>query len=153
MIHRVFPSMLALATPAAMAAGEPQVMMGRITIHERIVVRVPRAQAVYPVGRAPVVPLPSWKESKGPKCVGVSDLAAAAVVVPAAVDLMMVDGRRMRARLDRDCRSADFYSGLYLRPGGDGRLCADRDSIRVRSGATCAIRDFRLVTIEPPRGR
>lgn len=139
------PIALALAAPMALSAAEPQVTVGQITIHERIVVRVPRARPAYPVGGAPVPPPASWHEKKGPKCLGIGEIAAAAIVAPAAVDLLLVDGRRVRARLERDCRSADFYSGLYIRPGPDGRICADRDAIRVRSGATCEIDDFRLL--------
>ena len=72
-------------------------------------------------------------------------IVAAAIAVPAAVDFLLADGRWMRARLEGDCRSADFYSGLYIRPGPDGQVCADRDPIRIRSGAKCQINTFKLL--------
>ena len=154
MLHRFLPpAILALSVPAAMVVGELPALgqvgsgqrgariIGQVTIHERIVIRVPRSVAPY----SPSPPPTGWRERKGPKCLATGDIAAAAIAAPAAVDLLLIDGRRVRARLDRECRSADFYSGLYIRPGADGRICADRDAIRVRSGAACAIDDFRLL--------
>lgn len=112
------------------------------SIHERVVVRVPR---MSPAARAQVAPI-EWKEKKAPKCLKLVEVGAATIAAPASIDLLMSDGRRVRARLDGDCRSADFYSGFYVRPGKDGKLCAERDSIRMRSGAACAIDRFRLLT-------
>lgn len=112
------------------------------TIHERIVVRVPRMSAA---ARAQVAPV-EWKEHKAPKCLPLAEVGAATIAAPASIDLLMSDGRRIRAHLDGDCRSADFYSGFYVRPGHDGQLCADRDAIRIRSGASCEIDAFRRLT-------
>lgn len=112
------------------------------SILERVVVRVPR---MSPAARAQVAPI-EWKEKKAPKCLKLAEVGAATIAAPASIDLLMSDGRRVRARLDGDCRSADFYSGFYVRPGKDGKLCAERDSIRMRSGAACAIDRFRLLT-------
>jgi hypothetical protein len=56
----------------------------------------------------------------------------------------------LRARLDHGCRALDFYSGFYLRPAPDGNICADRDSVRARSGASCEISRFRRLVAERP---
>lgn len=155
MLRFAFPLMpLALAAPAAIAADplppREAVVVAQVTIHERITLRVPRMpMAAAPVRAAPPPVVRSWRERKGPKCIAARDLAGASIVAPMAIDLMMMDGRRVRARLDHDCRSIDYYSGLYIRPGSDGQVCADRDSIRVRSGAQCSIETFRL--LEPQR--
>ena len=59
------------------------------------------------------------------------------------IDLMLEGGDRLRAKLDNDCPPLDFYSGFYLKPTPDGMVCADRDAIRSRSGAACAIESFK----------
>lgn len=141
--------MLALSAPLAVAAVtvalvEPAApAAAQWVIHERITIRVPRIPAA-PISRpAPVAS--RWREKKGPACIDIGEVAGAVIAVPASVDLLMGDGRWMRARLDGDCRSVDFYAGLYIRPGPDGRLCAARDAIRIRSGAKCDIDAFKLL--------
>ncbi|HXH15489.1 MAG TPA: hypothetical protein VNJ10_05100 [Sphingomonas sp.] len=84
-----------------------------------------------------------WKEHKGPKCIAVADIAGAMLNKDGAVDLLMDDQTRLRARLDGDCRPLDYYSGFYLKPGPDGMICKDRDAIRMRSGARCEIDQFK----------
>ena len=56
----------------------------------------------------------------------------------------------MRARLQDECPALDYYRGFYVRPQPDGRICADRDAIRTRSGGDCGIDRFRrLVPAKP----
>ncbi len=147
MVHPAIPTaLLALSIPVGLAAlaGPSTPATAQLVIHERITVRVPRIPTAAAISRpAPVAS--RWKEKKGPSCIDIGEVAGAVIAVPASVDLLLDDGRWMRARLDGDCRSADFYAGLYIRPGPDGRLCADRDVIRVRSGAKCAIDAFKLL--------
>lgn len=146
----LLPSLLVLAVPA-MASDAPQgaraggASMTQFSIHERIIIRVP----AMPVGRVAMAPPVVWKEKKGPHCVAAQTLAGAVVTGPRAVDLVLQGGKRLRAKLDGDCRPLDFYAGFYLRPAADGMVCADRDSIRVRSGASCGIDTFR--TLVPAR--
>lgn len=132
--------LLAAAAPAA-APGAPfpgDTLLAQLTIRQRVIVRVPRV--------APR-PLPvTWKESKGPKCVPAGALAGAVVTARDRIDLVLRGGSRVRARLDDDCRGLDFYSGFYLRPDGQGLVCAGRDAIRSRAGARCEIDRFRLLT-------
>ena len=64
---------------------------------------------------------------------------------PKEVDLVLTGGKRIRAKLGKDCRPLGFYQGFYLRPTQDGMICADRDAIKVRSGASCPIDDFKLL--------
>jgi len=134
------PSVLLLVSTLipAMIAILPGGVVQRWTIHERIVIRVPRSTP------SPVSPI-RWSEHKAPRCLKLAEVAAATIAAPSSVDLLMSDGRRVRARLDGDCRSADFYSGFYVKPGADGKLCADRDAIRIRSGAACEIDTFKLL--------
>ena len=72
-------------------------------------------------------------------------LTGAAIDREGEVDLVIGGTRRMRAKLDDDCPTLDFYRGFYLKPTPDGQLCAGRDALRSRSGAYCAITRFRML--------
>lgn len=143
MFHHAIPAaLLALVPPLAIAAGdvapEPDaIQSAQVTIHERIIMRLPRLGPRKP--DRPIV----WKEKHGPKCVAAADLAGAMVTRPDAVDLVLNGGARIRARLDNDCGPLDYYDGFYIKPAADGMICADRDVIRARSGAACQIDSFR----------
>jgi hypothetical protein len=155
MIQSVLPAtLLALAVPAANvvdgAAFAPDgVQYAQVTIRQRIIIRVPRVPMPGPAQMrrtSSAIPVPiRWKEKKGPKCVAGGELAGAMIVRPRTVDVALTTGKRIRALLDDDCQPLDFYSGFYIRPGSDGMICADRDVIRVRSGATCAIDSFKTL--------
>ena len=149
MIHPAIPAtLLALAGPAAAAMRDmpsPRpaldgVQIAQLSIHERIIIRVPRMSR--PPARA-IAPRIEWKEHKGPKCIAVAAIAGAMLNREGAVDLVMDDTTRLRARLDGDCKPLDYYSGFYLKPGPDGMICKDRDAIRMRSGARCEIKGFK----------
>lgn len=135
-------SLLVLLAPAAVLADRP-VQAGQLTIRERVIIRVPR----MPTQAPPVaVPTPiKWRERKGPKCIPAQRMAGAMVTSPRQVDLVLIGGKRIRAKLDGACRPLDFYAGFYLRPARDGMICADRDAIKVRSGASCGIDEFKAL--------
>lgn len=141
------PISLMLATaasaPLSPAWGEPQ---GQMSMTGRIVVRVEaRARAVPVVTR--------WIEKSGPKCVAANQLAGAIINGTDSVDLVLKGGSRVRALLDDDCNALGYYGGFYLKAAADGQVCADRDTIRTRSGDSCSIGKFkRLVAkVEKPR--
>lgn len=141
-------SLIASVTAAltASSAPEPSIVLHqdrsiRATFSQRVIIRVPK-MAPPPRGTKP----PSeqkWEERRAPRCIPTSRIAAAAVHDRRNIDLLTNNGERMRARLDKRCPSLDFYSGFYIRQTPDGQICADRDSIRTRSGATCEIDAFR----------
>jgi hypothetical protein len=158
MIHPAIPALLLiLAVPAANAVPDRPgpgagaqaggVRITQMTIHERVIIRVPRVAMPVPapVGRVALdMPMPvKWKEKKGPKCLAVAELAGAMVSRNGTIDIALTTGKRMRAVLREDCQPLDAYSGFYIRPGADGKVCADRDAIRARSGATCPIDTFK----------
>lgn len=148
MPHPGFPvTLLALALPVA-ATGDraPQaepVELAQLLIRERVVIRVPRMPPAQATALQPI----KWKEKKGPKCVAAAAMAGALISARNQVDLVMVGGKRLRVKLDGDCKTLDYYGGFYLRPASDGMICADRDAIRVRSGASCGIDQFRMLEI------
>lgn len=138
------PPLLLIALAAPTAAGD-EARLTQLIVRERIVIRVPR---VAPVGRTalPMPPKPvTWRETKGPKCIPARGMAGMMISAPKQVDLMLIGGKRVRARLNGDCKPLDFYNGFYLRPDGDGMICAARDSIRMRSGASCGIDAFKTL--------
>jgi hypothetical protein len=129
---------------AAASAVEAPVEMAQLTIRQRIVIRVPAAPYAPPV---PAQRL-RWKEKGGPKCIPMNGLAAAAIFKADAVDLMMRGGKRLRAQLDDECPSLDFYSGFYIMPSADGKICAGRDMIHSRAGGKCGIEKFKTLELD-----
>jgi hypothetical protein len=69
-------------------------------------------------------------------------IAGAAMVSPSAIDFLLRDRSRVRARLESDCAGLDFYGGFYVEPQGRA-VCAKREEIRSRAGSTCRIERFR----------
>jgi hypothetical protein len=121
----------------------PQGTRTIVRIQQHVVVRVPRvSQPRQPIATSAPLPPIAWVERRADSCVAMETLAGAAITRADSVDLVMADGKRMRARLDSDCHSLGFYSGFYVRPTEDGRICARRDTIRSRSGGECRIEGF-----------
>lgn len=117
------------------------ILLSQLTVRQQMMIRVPARQR-------PADPI-RWKEKGGPKCISADDLGGA-LISREGVDLLLRGGKRVRAKLG-SCPPLDFYSGFYVRPGADGRVCKDRDSIRVRSGGSCEIDDLR--SLVPARGK
>lgn len=141
-----FPPLLLLALAAPATIGGDDLRMTQMTVRERLIIRVPRM--IPPPDRRAVPAAPvKWRETKGPKCIGAQSMAGAMITNPKQVDLVLIGGKRVRAKLDGDCRPLDFYAGFYLRPARDGMICADRDAIKVRSGATCGIDEFKTLVV------
>lgn len=108
--------------------------LAQLTTEQSVIVRVPR--------RTPVKPL-KWKSKKGPQCVPMAAIAGAAVIANDAIDLALRGGQRLRAHFASNCPALDYYSGFYILPTDDGKICADRDVIRTRAGGQCEILRFR----------
>lgn len=149
---RVFCTLLTLLAVAGSAgaqqrrAPQPPRVVSEVVIQRQLIIRVPRLPAGRsPAASTPVPPPIRWKEKKTDKCVPLLDLAAASIMGADSVDLILNGGRRLRAKLDDDCRALDFYSGFYVSMTADGKVCANRDSIRARSGGECRIRSFRAL--------
>lgn len=145
MIPFALTALLPLAAAAAPALQPDGVEIADVTITRSIIIRVPSRKP----RPAPLPPDTGMKEKKGPKCVPASDIAAAAVTAPDAVDIILRGGQRVRAKLEDACPALDYYSGFYVHPGADGKICADRDAIRTRSGGDCQIDKFRLLVPRP----
>ena len=116
----------------------PVIRFAQLSIRQSVIIRVPTRGT-------PPAPI-QWKESKGPKCLSMATIAGAVVSDDDSVDLIFRGGGRIRAQLEDECPALDYYSGFYLRPTKDKRICAGRDSIHSRSGGECEIRRFRTLT-------
>ncbi|MEH3046574.1 hypothetical protein [Sphingomonas adhaesiva] len=154
---RLPPLVLALVAPLAVSARAPDAppppaRWAQVTIHERLIIRIPRmprgAAAASAMSARAFSPV-TWEERKAPRCVTMTAITGAMLDREGEVDLVVEGTKRVRAKLNDDCPTLDFYSGLYLKPTGDGKMCARRDSIRSRSGARCTIAAFR--TLVPKR--
>ena len=130
-------ALIALSPVAPAAPRDPgAIETAQVSFRSHVVVRVQTTQLE-------MVPLAALKEKKGPKCVAMGDILAAAVLARSSVDLVLRGGFRIRARFSANCPGLDYYSGFYLVPSSDGKLCADRDVIRDRAGGECEIDKFR----------
>lgn len=125
---------------------EAAVQYAQLVIQRRTIIRVPPVYVTTPRPTTAVV----WKEKNAAKCVSMSALAGLAITRPDAVDLVLRGGQRVRAKLEKSCPSVDFYSGFYVKPHKDGRICEDRDTIHSRTGGACVIDKFKsLVAVKP----
>ncbi len=75
-------------------------------------------------------------------------IRSAGITSDDGVDMILINGQRYRARLERGCRAADFYMGFYIEPSEDGSLCAERDELKARGGRECRITAFRRLVPE-----
>jgi len=126
-------------------APPPRRRVGTMTMRQQIIIRVPRgALRVAPAGNS----LIRWRESAGPRCVAADRIVGAGLLGQNSVDLILRDSTRLRAQLENRCPALDYYRGFYVNATEDGRICADRDSIRSRAGGECQIERFRVLRPE-----
>ncbi len=151
----VFASLLLMTAFGAHAAGDAappaRVQLAQVTIEQRVIIRIPvvpqrpgqRGAAALSAPLPPQAPpAPSFKEVKGPKCLKVDQLRGALINSSSGVTMVTDRNERYRAHFGRMCRPADFESGFYLQPHKDGSVCAGRDALHARNGATCDIERF-----------
>lgn len=134
----MFEGLLLLLTMPA----DGGVQMAQLSIQQRVIIRVPMARRGQPPRPAPEG-RDAWVEKKGPRCLALRSIRGAGVLVDDGVDLILADNVRYRAKLERGCDSAGFYSGFYVEPDEDGSLCSGRDELQARSGLSCGIDNFR----------
>lgn len=134
-----------VAPPPGSAYDLEGIEFAQLTIQRRVFIRIPPTRPVPPMLRA----RPRWKEKKGPKCVATTGLGGFAITTPDSIDLFLKGGARYRAHLEDDCPSIAFYSGFYIRPTDDGRICVGRDPIHSRAGGQCEI--VSIKTLVPDR--
>ena len=112
----------------------PEPSVRRVVIHDEIILRIPV--------RPRVSRRIEWTEKKGPKCIPADRIAGAMLSGPSSIDFVLRDRKRLRAVMDVECPALDFYKGFYFQLS-DERICAKREAIRNRVGASCRIERFR----------
>lgn len=101
--------------------------------------------------RIPVRPVPrelEWVERDGPNCIAAGSIRGAFLSGGDHVNLILSGRRLLRAEFSADCPALDFYEGFYL-SSEDRKICAKRDAIRSRMGATCRIMKFSRLVPNP----
>lgn len=121
---------------------------GMVTVRQQFIIRVTTGIRRLPTGGPTLI---DWRETRGPRCIPASRIIGAAFPSQNSVDLILRDRTRMRARLERRCAALDFYRSFYVNATEDGLICADRDSIRSRTGGECQIDQFRTLTANVSR--
>lgn len=136
--------LLALTASADDQRRGPPPREGTVTVRQQFIIRIapPRMRMTPATGAVPIV----WREGRGPRCIPIREILAATSPRQESVDFVFRDSSRVRAQLERRCPTIDFYRALYLQPTADGRICADRDVIRSRTGGECGIDQFRSLT-------
>ena len=127
--------MLPLLLALAAQSDEPRPSVQRLVVEGQWIMRVP----VRP--RRSLQKF-EWVESKGPKCVPASSIRGALLSGADHIDFLLPERQRIRATFDDDCPTLDFYGNFYLKTEDD-RVCARRDSVHSRVGASCRIKRFR----------
>jgi hypothetical protein len=135
-----FPLFAWLAALSGMAELQP-VTVTRLVVREELILRVP---VIRPRIARPI----RWEEKKGPKCIAAGQIVAAALGGERSIDFLLSDRTRIRARMDDDCPTLDFYGNFYIQPE-DEKVCAKRDEIRSRIGGSCRIEKFRRMVPRP----
>ncbi len=144
---------LSSSTGAAGGQGVAATTVEQVTVTQSVMIRVPARRSHRANQRAHTdpPPMPVFRDRRGPRCIDANAIAGAAVSAPDSVDFILHGGQRLRARLEDECPALDYYSGFYVKPSGDGKICAGRDSIRTRSGGDCQVDRFRVLIPVPPR--
>jgi hypothetical protein len=123
-----WPMLLALVTSAPADNRGVRTLI----VQDQLILRVPV--------RPPLPPI-DWAQRKGPKCIAAEDIRGAFLSKSDHVDFVMAGRRLVRAQLHDNCPALDFYEGFYLN-SNDDRICAKRDVVRSRVGASCRIEKF-----------
>jgi hypothetical protein len=128
--------------------------LGQVRIEQRVVIRISpsspaaREQMMADLTRRRTSPT-SYEEEKLKGCIAISGIVG---VEPAPAQnrllLFMRDRRILSAALERACDARDYYAGFYIERSEDGQLCARRDLLQSRAGASCKVAQLnRLVAV------
>ncbi len=134
-------------------ARQPQ-ELGQVRIEQRVIIRItPSSPAAREQMMAELrrqgASRTSYAEEKLSGCIAIAGIAG---VQPAPEQnrllLFMRDRRVLSAALERACNPRDYYSGFYIERSDDGQLCAKRDLLQSRAGASCKVAQLsRLVAV------
>lgn len=146
------PQPLRDAAAGPMSQAEPDLRQGddplagetwrQVRIEQRLIIRITPGfgRDLPPPPPLPQPMLVPRGRHGNSTCVALGGIGA---IAPSSSDgqivLMLRDRRQVVASLEKSCSARDFYVGFYAERSSDGMLCAGRDSIHSRAGATCMI--------------
>ena len=173
MLRAFLPAALLIAAPASMSlaassadltatlpgsgwvaleAMERAAIQHQVRIERRVTIRisplsaVSRQQLVSPGTR---VRTRRMAEHPHPECLPLSSIRAVQALESNRLVFYLPNQQMVSAVMGNSCSAADFYSGFYVEPAGDGMLCERRDMLQARSGARCEIAGLRqLVPVD-----
>lgn len=137
------PVSAAPAQPLADAFREPAAE--QVRVERRLIIRV----APVGPGRDVLADLPAEpgatpvRERAVGRCLPAADIAGVEIGSDDRLLLRMRDRRLIGANLEKACQARDFYSGFYVARSRDGLVCVGRDTLRSRTGASCAMSRLR----------
>lgn len=104
-------------------------------------VRVQAEVRVVPMRPAQPQQLDVWQVGKASTrtCIDVGAIAAAVMVDPGTVDIVLKGGKRWRLLLAQQCHQLSYYGGIYYQPVKAGQFCAGKDRILSRAGGACRV--------------
>ncbi|RJY08844.1 hypothetical protein [Aurantiacibacter aquimixticola] len=122
----------------------------QVRIERRVVIRIgPAASRARTdmLAQLPRRPMPTrFAEEDHGDCVDASSIVG---VQPSGDNRLLFftsDRQILAASLEDQCLARAFYAGFYIERSDDGRLCANRENLRSRAGASCQVENFsRLV--------
>lgn len=129
--------------------------LGQVRIEQRMIIRispgtgVAREQMLAELRRRGSETR-TYHEEKLDGCIAVANIAG---MEPAPAQnrllLFMRDRRVLSAALERACNARDYYSGFYVERNEDGQLCANRELLQSRAGASCKVAQLSRLVAEP----
>lgn len=134
----------------------------QVRIEQRVIIRIMPGRVGRPLPPAIRDPrrglLSDFEERAAPRlverrmsqCVPVGGIEAVQPDGPSRLLLFMRDQRIVSAALEKGCNARDYYSGFLIDRTADGQICAARDKLQSRTGASCTMDRLRqLVEIDP----
>lgn len=118
----------------------------QVRVQQRVIIRISpqRSPRTDLMATLPQRELPErMAERKIGKCLPLKSIAGVMPTRDNRLMLFLRDQRIIAANLEKACAARDFYSGFYVEPNDDGRICIDRDKLQSRTGAKCEMSRIR----------
>lgn len=120
------------------------VRQNQVRIAQRVVIRIaPQGTVNQIIVRENSSVRPKFKERKTGDCLSLGGIEGVRVNSDHRLLLFMRDHRLIGANMDESCQARHFETGFYVDRSSDGLLCANRDMLRSRSGASCSVSRLR----------
>lgn len=124
----------------------------QVRIERRVIIRISPQRTTVATDMMSALPqgeLPErLKERKFGRCLPARSIVGVQGQSDNRLLLFLRDRRILMASLEKSCHARDFYSGSYVQLNEDGLVCAGRDKLHSRSGASCDLQKFRELVVD-----